>query len=600
MTEFNDDQHSNHDQKSFKEQILAELEEANRLRKLREEELYQKEQEAKEAARRTAQLMADYEAQRLKDEQEARAKALETKQRLEEQEKARIEAKLLAEAAREEERRQAEQALASQEEQVISQGMEPSRELDSGSKSSEFRTTENVPDIDLKADKTDVATAVPNQETEEIFLVRATDIPTEGENVKLGEISELEPVAKEPIRVEDLSKEEEGIALSAKNKHNKRERRQKADNVAKRIARILISIIILVLLLTAFVGYRFVDSAIKPVDSNSNKFVQVEIPIGSGNKLIGQILEKAGVIKSATVFNYYSKFKNYSNFQSGYYNLKKSMTLDQIAAELEKGGTAEPTKPALGKILITEGYTIKQIAKAIESNKIDTKTTSTPYKADDFLKLVQDETFIKKMVAKYPNLLGSLPDKSKAIYQLEGYLFPATYNYYKDTTLEGLVEDMISTMNTKMAPYYNTIKAKNMSVNDVLTLSSLVEKEGSTDEDRRKIASVFYNRLSAGQALQSNIAILYAMGKLGDKTSLAEDAQINTSIKSPYNIYTNTGLMPGPVDSPSISAIEATIKPASTDYLYFVADVKTGNVYYAKDFETHKANVEKYINSQIN
>ncbi|MDE7537081.1 endolytic transglycosylase MltG, partial [Streptococcus agalactiae] len=71
-------------------------------------------------------------------------------------------------------------------------------------------------------------------------------------------------------------------------------------------------------------------------------------------------------------------------------------------------------------------------------------------------------------------------------------------------------------------------------------------------------------------------------------------------IKSPYNIYTNTGLMPGPVDSPSISAIEATIKPASTDYLYFVADVKTGNVYYAKDFETHKANVEKYINSQIN
>lgn len=572
MTEFNDDQHSNHDQKSFKEQILAELEEANRLRKLREEELYQKEQEAKEAARRTAQLMADYEAQRLKDEQEARAKALETKQRLEEQEKARIEAKLLAEAAREEERRQAEQALASQEEQVINQGMEPSRELDSGSKSSEFRTTENVPDIDLKADK----------------------------NVKLGETSELEPVAKEPIRVEDLSKEEEDIALSAKNKHNKRERRQKADNVAKRIARILISIIILVLLLTAFVGYRFVDSAIKPVDSNSNKFVQVEIPIGSGNKLIGQILEKAGVIKSATVFNYYSKFKNYSNFQSGYYNLKKSMTLDQIAAELEKGGTAEPTKPALGKILITEGYTIKQIAKAIESNKIDTKTTSTPYKADDFLKLVQDETFIKKMVAKYPNLLGSLPDKSKAIYQLEGYLFPATYNYYKDTTLEGLVEDMISTMNTKMAPYYNTIKAKNMSVNDVLTLSSLVEKEGSTDEDRRKIASVFYNRLSAGQALQSNIAILYAMGKLGDKTSLAEDAQINTSIKSPYNIYTNTGLMPGPVDSPSISAIEATIKPASTDYLYFVADVKTGNVYYAKDFETHKANVEKYINSQIN
>lgn len=82
-----------------------------------------------------------------------------------------------------------------------------------------------------------------------------------------------------------------------------------------------------------------------------------------------------------------------------------------------------------------------------------------------------------------------------------------------------------------------------------MTLASLVEKEGSTDDDRRQIASVFYNRLNSGMALQSNIAILYAMGKLGEKTTLAEDATIDTTINSPYNIYTNTGLMPGPVAS---------------------------------------------------
>lgn len=154
-------------------------------------------------------------------------------------------------------------------------------------------------------------------------------------------------------------------------------------------------------------------------------------------------------------------------------------------------------------------------------------------------------------------------------------------------------------MNQNLSDYYDMIAAKNLTVNEVLTVASLVEKEGSTDEDRRNIASVFYNRLNAGMPLQSNIAILYAMDKLGSKTTLAEDAAIDTSIDSPYNIYTNTGLMPGAVDSPGLSAIKATVTPASTDYYYFVADVKTGKVYYAKTYEEHASNVEKYVNSQL-
>ena len=186
------------------------------------------------------------------------------------------------------------------------------------------------------------------------------------------------------------------------------------------------------------------------------------------------------------------------------------------------------------------------------------------------------------MAAKYPKLLGSLPEADKVTYRLEGYLFPATYSYYEKTSMEDIVEDMISTMDSYMSQYYDTIAASGKSVNDVLTLASLVEKEGSTDDDRRNIAS------------------LYAMGKLGEETSLAADASIDTSIDSPYNVYTNTGLMPGPVDAPSLSAIEATVNPASTNYYYFVADVKTGKIYYSENFDDHKANVEKYVNSQIN
>ena len=153
--------------------------------------------------------------------------------------------------------------------------------------------------------------------------------------------------------------------------------------------------------------------------------------------------------------------------------------------------------------------------------------------------------------------------------------------------MEDIVENMISTMDSYMSQYYDTIAASGKSVNDVLTLASLVEKEGSTDDDRRNIASVFYNRINNDMPLQSNIAILYAMGKLGEETSLAADASIDTSIDSPYNVYTNTGLMPGPVDAPSLSAIEATVNPASTNYYYFVADVKTGKVYYSENLIDH-------------
>ncbi|TNY48325.1 endolytic transglycosylase MltG, partial [Streptococcus pyogenes] len=145
-------------------------------------------------------------------------------------------------------------------------------------------------------------------------------------------------------------------------------KRQQTDRMAKKISTILISSIIIALLAVGLAGTVYVYSALNPVDKNSKEFVQVEIPSGSGNKLIGQILQKEGLIKNSTVFSFYTKFKNFTNFQSGYYNLQKNMSLEEIAKALQEGGTAEPTKPALGKILIPEGYTIKQIAKAVEHN----------------------------------------------------------------------------------------------------------------------------------------------------------------------------------------------------------------------------------------
>lgn len=552
MTDFEKDKDTSQEAKSFKEQILEEIKEANRLRQLREEEMFRKEQEAKEIAQ----------------------KSLEQQEKVTQQNK---DADLIAEKIRlaEEAQRALEenQLHLTSERQKVDEALESLEQAFTLPHSKIVEPTETTLDEQVRQVK-DEPRHQPDNEKELVQSVTTKSVPVEQSTIP-----------EEPVRPSKI-----------------RRKRQRTDSLAKRIASAIISIAVILILVGGFFTYRYVTSAVGPLDKSSSQYITVEIPEGSGNKYIGQILEKAGVIKDANIFNFYTKFKNYTNFGSGYYNLKASMDLDEISKLLQKGGTVEPERPALGKILITEGYTINQIADAVTVNTIAQKSekTSTPFSKDDFLKLIQDETFIAKMVAKYPNLFASLPNADQVTYRLEGYLFPATYNYYEDTTLEDLVEQMISTTDSYLSSYYDTIASKGMTVNEVLTLASLVEKEGSTDEDRRNIASVFYNRLNANMPLQSNIAILYAMGKLGEKTSLAEDATIDTTIDSPYNIYTNTGLMPGPVDSPSLSAIEATINPASTDYLYFVADVKTGAVYYSETYEEHQANVEKYINSQLN
>ena len=235
--------------------------------------------------------------------------------------------------------------------------------------------------------------------------MRATDGVGYDGNPDISDTPSGESESKDNLQFEQESEQSDETETDLENRvgTKRRRKRQKTNSLAGKIALFLISTIIITLIATGFFVYRYVDSSIKPLDSSSKKYITVDIPEGSGNKYIGQILEKSGVIKSATVFNYYTKFKNYSNFQSGYYNLQPSMDLDEICKQLKEGGTPQPEKPSLGKILVTEGYTIKQISEAVTKNAAK-KHASTPYTADDFLKVVQDDAFISKMTAKYPKL----------------------------------------------------------------------------------------------------------------------------------------------------------------------------------------------------
>ena len=382
----------------------------------------------------------------------------------------------------------------------------------------------------------------------------------------------------------------------------RRSRRETAKPVKKKKSHLkafFISLLIFLALISAggYFGYQYVLASLEPVDPTSKEYVTVQIPDGASVQEIGSTLEKAGLVKHGIVFGMYTKYKNYSDLKAGYYNLQKSMSTDDLIKELQKGGTAEAQEPVLASLTIPEGYTIDQIAQAVGQLQGNFKE---PLTADAFLAKVQDDNFISQEVSKYSNLLESLPTKeSGARYRLEGFLFPATYSIKESTTIESLIDEMLAAMDKTLTPHYSTIKSKNLTVNELLTIASLVEKEGAKTEDRKMIAGVFYNRLNLGMPLQSNIAILYAQGKLGQKISLADDAGIDTSIDSPYNVYTNLGLMPGPVDSPSVDAIESSINQTKSDNLFFVADVTDGKVYFATNKAEHDQNVAQHINNKL-
>ena len=383
----------------------------------------------------------------------------------------------------------------------------------------------------------------------------------------------------------------------------RRSRRESVKPIKKkkksRLKGCLVTTLVLLILFGAggFFGLSYAKSALQPVDPNSKQYVRVQIPDGANTQQIGSALEKSGVIKNGLVFTVYAKYKNYTELKSGYYNLQKSMSVEDVIKELQKGGTPEPQEVTLAELTIPEGYTLEQIAHTVGQLQGEFKE---PMTAEAFMAKVQDETFIAQEVAKYPNLLESLPAKDSGVrYRLEGYLFPATYAIKESTTIESLIDNMLAAMDKNLSPHYAAIKEKNLTVNELLTIASLVEKEGAKTEDRKLIAGIFYNRLNQNMPLQSNIAILYAEGKLGQNISLADDAAIDTSIDSPYNVYTKVGLMPGPVDSPSLDAIESSINQTKSDYLYFVANVQDGKVYYAKTREEHDRNVQEHINSKL-
>lgn len=356
--------------------------------------------------------------------------------------------------------------------------------------------------------------------------------------------------------------------------------RHKDRTVRKIIIRMSIVFLIAIIVL-AFTGYQYINKGLNPIDAESEEVIEVEIPSGSTRRDIANILEKNELINSSFIFDFYARFSEDNHFQAGTYLMSPSMSVKEIAKYLNEGGTPIMDQPVFS-LTIPEGFNIEEIAQRIEEN--------TDFSHDAFMELVQDADFIEQMAEKYPDLLTDALAAEDTRYVLEGYLFPATYDIFENTKLEDTVEQMISRMNQVIQPYLESISEMNLNIHEILTLASYIEKEGVSEEDRLLISGVFYNRLEEGMPLQTDPSVSYALGEHRESTTYKD-----LEVDSPYNTYKYSGIGAGPIGSPSEGAIDASVHPAETDYMYFLADIHTGNIYYAEDYEEHLRLKEEHI-----
>lgn len=376
----------------------------------------------------------------------------------------------------------------------------------------------------------------------------------------------------------------ESLQETVSEKNQRRLQRSKEDKIVNKIVLIVVLVFLIIGGILGFSAYRYVTSSLQPLDPDDTEKVTIVIPSGSSNKAIGEILEDENIIKSGMIFNYYTKFNNLTGFQAGTYHFSPNMTLEAISEQLQNG---EGSVTSDAKVTIPEGFDVDQIGDALAE--------ATNISKDDFLALMESDEFFEKMKEIYPELLASAGDAQGVRYRLEGYLFPATYDYYTGNTLEEVVTQMVDKSNSVLSKYFDQIAQKEMTVQEVLTLASLVEKEGSKLEDRKNIAQVFFNRLAIDMPLQSDISILYALGEHKELVTY-EDTQVD----SPYNLYVHTGYGPGPFNNPSEAAIQAVLDPTPNNYYYFVADIQTQEVYFAETYEQHMQLVEQYVNNTSN
>lgn len=306
---------------------------------------------------------------------------------------------------------------------------------------------------------------------------------------------------------------------------------------------------------------------------------------GNGSQ-IGETLYKENLIRSTTFFKIYLKLFNIKELKAGTYKLNKSMSLKEIIDILKEGNKFNEDEIS---ITFKEGITMRDVAKVIASNTNNTE--------EDVMNVFKDTDYLKSLVKEYWFITDAILD-SKIYYPLEGYLFPDTYRFKsKDVTVKEIFDRLLKQMDSVLSEYKEDIEKNKYNVHEILTLASLAEKEVRGREDyREKVVSVFENRLSRGMSLGSDVTTRYSL-KIDNQKQVLKKSQY-ASVNA-YNTRSSTmaGKLPaGPISTVSEHSIKAVLYHDKTNYLYFIANIQTGETFFyatAREFEAKKAELSK-------
>lgn len=319
--------------------------------------------------------------------------------------------------------------------------------------------------------------------------------------------------------------------------------------------------LIILIIAVAAIGFA-IYSGVALSEVNGIKLsesISVTVDSGDGSAAVAEKLAQAGIISHPYVFRLKSRVGGYDGrFLPGNAVIENGMSYNDILSLMVSGGRSEH------KVTIPEGYTVKQIKETLVSEGL--------VSASDFDSALNPEDYDYKF-------LKSLPDREN---KLEGYLYPSTYYIADNMSAHDIIDMMLKEFDTEFKDeYYERAEALNLTVDEAVTMASIIQRETGDSNERAKVAGVFYNRLRAGMNFQSCATIQYILGEPKSALSIED-----TQIESPYNTYLHAGFPIGSICNPEQACLEAAFYPAETDAYYFVLG-KNGEHIFSKTYEEH-------------
>lgn len=320
----------------------------------------------------------------------------------------------------------------------------------------------------------------------------------------------------------------------------------------------------LFLVLIAVLGIAYISIAVyRPYRGFPAAGVYVDIPHGASQRTIARLLDENGVVRSRWAFEALCRVRKRRTLEAGEYFFDHPVTALEVYDAIASG------RVYVKEFVVPEGFTRFDIAALAESEGFLSR--------DEFLAATRDPSPIHDLA----------PDAST----LEGFLFPATYEFPRHISGKDLAEAMVKRFRQVWATLPTPDSAEHRDVQSVVTLASLVERETPRPEERPHVAGVFENRLRIGQPLQCDPTVVYALTLAGIYDGKLEARDLHFS--SPYNTYRNKGLPPGPIANPGEAALRAALDPADTADLYFVANTEGGH-FFSRTLQEHNRNVARY------